>query len=137
MDSEDFSRGRFDTSETLGQVHHRHAKKHHMSQKKRHHSAPKAPRQQVAHVDQAADIEYETKLKRDYNMRLAEANKFDGLVHLANGKRMFVDDGTTVGGVNLSQKKHEKHPSQHKGHKKAHKALKKHAVHKTQGHKKH
>jgi len=53
--SDKFSRGRYDTSETLGQVHHGHAKKHHMSQRKRHHSAPKAPRQQIAHVDQATE----------------------------------------------------------------------------------
>lgn len=132
--SDKFSRGRFDTSETLGQVHHGHAKKHHMTHKRKHNSAP---RQQAVHIDQASEMEYESKLKRDYNMRLAEANKFDGLVHLPNGKRMFVDDGTTVGGVNLSQKKHEKHPSQHKGHKKAHKTHKKHASHKSQGHKKH
>lgn len=78
-----------------------------------------------------------SQLKRDYNMRLSQANKFDGLIHLENGKRMFVDDGTIVGGVNVYAQKHknkahahDKHPSQHHaGHKKAHKTHKKHVAH--------
>lgn len=86
-----------------------------------------------------------SQLKRDYNMRLSQANKFDGLIHLENGKRMFVDDGTIVGGVNVYAQKHknkahahDKHPSQHHaGHKKAHKTHKKHAAHKPHAHKKH
>lgn len=54
MDSEDFTKGRFDTSETLVQGrHHGHAKKHHLSQRHRHHSAPpnKVTHQQAAHVE--------------------------------------------------------------------------------------
>jgi hypothetical protein len=54
MDSDDFTKGRFDTSETLVQGrHHGHAKKHHLSQSHRHHSAPpnKVTHQQAAHVE--------------------------------------------------------------------------------------
>lgn len=54
MDSEDFTRGRFDTSESLAESrHHGHGKRHHkLAQHRSHHSAPKVQEpQQVAHVD--------------------------------------------------------------------------------------
>ena len=112
FDSEEFTKGRFDTSETL--AHKGHGKRHHnMAQKKhrRHHSAPKVPQQQIAHVDEAAlkqEQEEITSLKRDYNKRMASANQFDGLIHLPNGKRMFVDDGAIVGGINVYAQQHHK-----------------------------
>ena len=122
-----------------------------MAQKKhrRHHSAPKVPQQQIAHVDEASlkqEQEEITSLKRDYNKRMASANQFDELIHLPNGKRMFVDDGAIVGGINVYAQQHHKkqhghlkHPSQHhKGHKKVHKKThKKHAAKPHVSHKKH
>jgi len=157
MSSDDFSErftgGRFDHTESLSSnLKHGHGKKHHkLAQRRRHHSAPKkAHQQKVAHADvgtDKAEHEREVQLKRDYNKRLSEANKFDGLIHLPNGKRMFVDDGTIVGGVNVyaqgqkhksKAQAHAKHPSQHHaGHKKGHKTHKKHAAHKAHAHKKH
>jgi hypothetical protein len=162
VNSEDFTRGRFDTSETLAQGHHHgHTKKHHLNQHKQHHSAPKHhlankdkdPAQEEKEMEETyekeeaaaaavgkvkAQQEAEVKAKRDYEWRMQNANEFDGLVRLPNGQKMFAGDGAIVDGVNLYSQQHHghmKHPSQHhKTHKKAHKVHKKHAAHKLHAH---
>lgn len=50
--------------------------------------------------------EAETNAKRDREWRMANANEFDGLVHLPNGQKMFSDDASIVGGVNNYSQHH-------------------------------
>lgn len=46
-------------------------------------------------------MDLSAKLEREYNERLSKANPYDGTVHLGNGKKVFVDTGADVDGVNL------------------------------------
>lgn len=165
VNSEDFTRGRFDTSETLVQGHHHgHTKKHHLTQHKQHHSAPKHnlankdkdPAQEEKEMEEtyekeeaaAAEVgkvkaqqEAVVKAKRDYEWRMQNANEFDGLVRLPNGQKMFTDDGAMVDGVNLySQQHHPKHKDHTKHatqHHKTHKKVAHHKKHKSHVNQKH
>jgi hypothetical protein len=145
--SEKFTKGRYDSSETLVQGHH-HTKKHHAGTKHHaQHLVSKDAAQEEKEMEQTfadeeaaaaakeaaeAAAKLDAKLKKEYAERFSQANEYDGSVHKA-GQRFHVDDGTAVGGVNLYAQNHQghmKHPAQHhhKMHKKTH--HKKHMIHK-------
>lgn len=55
-------------------------------------------------------------LQKQYEERKAAANEFDGLVHTAEGKKLFVEDGAVVGGVNLQAQIKGAHGHKHHKH---------------------
>lgn len=96
--TEMFTKGRFDSSETLAQqTHHKHAKHphQHLAQPK-----DKDPVQEEKEMEEVyakeeaaaaeaarvkALVEHEAKMKAEYEARLAAADQYDGTVHMPNG----------------------------------------------------
>ena len=159
VSSEEFTKGKFDSSETLAQGHHNAHKKHHLKhpqtisqkektpeQEEQEFEAEEANEQAAANQAKFIKTQMETQARHnaEYQMRLSSANQFDGLVHLPDGQKQFVDDGSIVNGANLySQQKHHHQAKHHvgghhaktAGHAPAHHQHKK--VHATHGHKHH
>lgn len=104
VSSEAFTKGRFDQSESLAQHRSHGHQPHHIMLASR----------ELSQAEQEAES-HERRLKREAEERrhLADAN--DGLIHGADGKKYFVENGAEVAGVNqLTQishahKKHSKH----------------------------
>jgi len=58
-------------------------------------------------------VAHKKQLKQEYDDRLAAANQHDGHVHRADGKKVFVDNGAEIGGVNLNAQVKGKHGHKH------------------------
>ena len=120
VNSEAFTKGRFDSSESFAQ-HKRHHKKVQRPQALAHEEPSKAEQEAAADRELQAEMaktaaeekakEIETKKRvaqQQYEERKAAANQYDGTVHV-NGQRVHVDTGKVVGGVNnLAAKENDK-----------------------------
>ena len=104
VSSEDFTKGRFDQSESLAQHHARGHQPHPIM----------LAHKELSNAEQEA-LSKKRRLKRELEERKSLANEHDGLLHGADGKKYFVEDQSEVSGVNqLTQithnhKKHNKH----------------------------
>jgi hypothetical protein len=129
VSSEVFTKGKFDSSESL--VQHKGHKKHHRHQALAHEQPPTKEEQEAAaekefneeyaksaQEQKIKDLEIKKKvLEQQYAERMAAAGQHDGLVPVG-GKKIFVDDGTVVGGVNVLAAHHSHHTLAQQPHEK-------------------